>query len=726
MLRKIVGVLIAALIAGSAIGWAAQYPLTVADLTVDGNDEIRARDILEAVPFKVGDEIEEAELRTASQAIFDLGWFKEVALDRDALENGNVVFQVVENPVIRNIVIEGNVNRRDYSLFGIKLLDAPIMTSYKIRQILWRNDVRKRSVLNQDGLSTGLEEVIGEYGSRGYVLVSVDGVDVSETLTLTFVEHIYAGSLLEGLETVPESVVQELIDIPVGQPLLGQDVQRVQTALIKLIYFSDFGLEPQAGMDPTSVWIRWTFTERNVWNEPASIDRVSIEGNSIYDDEALNVRLGALPAQVENNFDMLTLIKGIHDRYVSGGYSMIELSVASIEDGELRLNVAEGMVSHVTLMGNTRTHDYVIERNAEVEVGKTLNQSDLAVTYQKLMSLGYFSSVSIVPEWGEEGVEVTITVTEKTDLGGFGGSMAIDPSTGELFGELTLNEKNIFGTGQDLELSYNHGLAGTDNTNPSTWNLGYSTVAYFPGFSRVGLDFYQTSAESTEDEVTSVTTTLGGEVSFSYPIASYSNAGISFRHEEERVSGEAFWTPADVINLTLVYNDTNAPFFPTSGNRHRLSLEKAGGFSAGLEYTKFDFTWTHFVPTSMSLVSVDIDQAIAIRIKAGWGDAEVPASRLTELGGSTSIRGLDGEPSRQYVFANLEYRLELVEGLYATTFLDAGFDLKSVRLEDLLSTAGFELGINAAGIVVRLDFVWALSDDFTWVPIFDFGFGQMF
>jgi hypothetical protein len=67
-----------------------------------------------------------------------------------------------------------------------------------------------------------------------------------------------------------------------------------------------------------------------------------------------------------------------------------------------------------------------------------------------------------------------------------------------------------------------------------------------------------------------------------------------------------------------------------------------------------------------------------------------------------------------------------VEGFYATTFLDAGFDLKSVRLDDLLSTAGFELGINAAGIVVRLDFVWALSDDFTWVPIFDFGFGQMF
>jgi len=58
--------------------------------------------------------------------------------------------------------------------------------------------------------------------------------------------------------------------------------------------------------------------------------------------------------------------------------------------------------------------------------------------------------------------------------------------------------------------------------------------------------------------------------------------------------------------------------------------------------------------------------------------------------------------------------------------LDVGFDLGAVRFEDLLSTAGFELGINAAGIIVRLDFVWKLSEDFTWIPGFDFGFGQMF
>ena len=726
MMREITGVLIAVLIASSVIGWAAQYPLTVEDISVDGNDEIKLRDILKAVPFKIGDEIEEAELQAASQAISDLGWFEEIDLDRGALEDGNVVFRVVEYPVIRNIVIEGNINRRDYSLFGVKLFDSPIMSSYKVRQILWQNDVRKRSVLNRDGLTAGLEEVMSEYQSRGYVLVSVGKVDVSETLTIEFVEQVYAGSLIEGLDAVPESVAQELIKIPAGQPLRMADFQSAYSSLNQSIYFADIAFEPQAGMAKNSVWLRWTLSERVLWDGPGTIDRVSIDGNTQYDDESLEGFVGTLPAQINNNYDVLALVEGVHDRYIRGGYSMVEFSVDAVEAGELRLRVAEGEISHVVIGGNRKTHDYVIERNSELQVGDVFTRKDLVVTYQQLMSLGYFSSLDIVPEWGDEGVVVTITVTEKTDLGGFGGSMAIDPSTGELFGELSLHEKNVFGTGQDLELSYSRGLAGTDDTNPSTWNLGYSTVAYFPGFSRVGMDFYQRSSETTVEEITTVTTTLGGQASVSYPVADYSDLGLSFRHEEERVSNEAFWTPTDIISMALMYDDTNDPFFPTEGNRHRLSLEKAGGFSAGREYSKIGFTWIHFIPTMMSLVSADMDQALAIRIKAGWGDAGLPVSSQTELGGSTSIRGLEGVPTRQFVFANVEYRLELVEGFYATTFWDAGFDLNSVRFDDLLTTAGFELGINAAGIFVRLDFVWKLNKDFTWTPIFDFGFGQMF
>jgi len=573
---------------------------------------------------------------------------------------------------------------------------------------------------------TGLEEVQAEYQGRGYPLISIGSVDQSENFSVEFVEQIYSGSLIEGLGEIPESFVQDQIDIPVDRPLQMLDISKTMMSLSQSIYFSNVEVVPQQGIDRERFWLRWTLEERSLLTSPEVVTAIAIDGNTIYTDSELEDLVSEFPAEPVGNFALLGLLEDIYNRYTQAGYTRVELSVADVVAGELQLQVAEGEISNIIILGNTRTHGYVIERNMTLDIGKVLNQNDLLATYQQLMSLGYFSSVEITDEWTDVGVEVTITVAEKSDLGGLGGSMAIDPSTGELFGELSLNEKNVFGTGQDLELSYSRGLVGNEESHPSTWNLGYSSVAYFPGFDRVGVDLYQKTDEVVVDEVTEVNITLGTELSFSYPVADYSNLGLAFRHEEEHMTHETHWTPTDVINIALAYDDTNNPFFPTQGDRRRISLEKAGGFSTGREYTKFDLTWTHFTPAMLSLVGADMEQAVAIRIKAGWGDDEVPVSQRMELGGSMSIRGLIGSPVRQYVFANLEYRLELVDGLYATAFCDAGFDLGTVRFEDVLSSFGFELGINAAGIIVRLDFAWTLDKEFNWIPVFDFGFGQMF
>ena len=727
MTRKIQGLLIVLCMGLAVTAMAAEYPLTVEDLSVEGNDEVRLRDITEVIPFAVGDSIEEAELRTASQAVFDLGWFSEVSLDRAALEEGRVVFQVVENPVIEEIVITGNVHRRDYHLFGIKLFDAPIVSSTKMRQILWSNDVRKREVLNTEGLSAALQEILEEYQNRGYVLVFVGNVDPSSTLRIEFIEQEYAGSLFEGLDAVPEEVAQALVEIPTGQPLLLVDFQTAGMNLNQSVYFSNVQVDTQAGFDVTQAWLKWTLTERTLLDEPVEVHSVSIEGNTVYADDVLQALLGDVPGGSIGNYEALELVRGIHDRYMRDGYTMIELAVAATENGEMQLQVAEGEIGSVAILGNTRTRDYVIERNMELQAGRVFNRKDLLVSYQQLMSLGYFGAVDFTAEWVDGQVAVTASITEKEDLGGLGGSMAIDPSTGELYGELSLNEKNLLGTGQDVELSYSRGLVGTEDSHPSTWNLGYSTVAYFPGFERVGVNLYQKTEEVLEDEeVTAVDITLGAEISFAYPVADYSTMGLAYRHEEEHLTTESHWTPADVINLSFVFDDTNDLVFPTEGNRRYLSIEKAGGFSAGREYTKVDLTWTHFTSVTLPIASSNLDQVLAARIKTGWGDANLPTSQQLELGGPTSIRGLEGTPSRQYVFSNFEYRLELVDGLYAAAFLDAGFDLGAIRLDDMLSSVGFELGINAAGIVVRLDLAWVLAEDFTWVPAFDFAFGQMF
>jgi hypothetical protein len=68
----------------------------------------------------------------------------------------------------------------------------------------------------------------------------------------------------------------------------------------------------------------------------------------------------------------------------------------------------------------------------------------------------------------------------------------------------------------------------------------------------------------------------------------------------------------------------------------------------------------------------------------------------------------------------------VVEGLTGVLFFDSGVNLDRVNPEGVKTSFGVELGIEAAGMYVRLDMAWVLGPDLGWVPHFDFGFSPMF
>ncbi|MBU0595749.1 BamA/TamA family outer membrane protein [Candidatus Bipolaricaulota bacterium] len=724
MKRQSIGLVLALVAAVSFTGWAVQFPIVVTGISVEGNTEIKDRELLDVVSFEIGAEIGEVDLRASSQAIFDLGWFSEVS--PNVTDDGNVSFRVVENPVVREIVISGNINRKTYSLFGVDLFSLRIMPSYMVRQILWRNDVRKRSVLNRNSLETALEELLEDYNDDGYILITLGDVKIDETLSIEIIEPLVSGSTVSGLNTVPVAIAEEMIDLPLGEPLQKRDLQRVYASLSGSIFFSGVEVVPQPTTAADQVSLAWTIEERMLIPEAVQLDAIVVEGVASFVDEDIAKLVKQPTGGVLDNYELLLLLEDVYDAYIDEGYIMARFAVLGVEEGVLHVVVEEGLISEITLSGNTHTRDYVVMRNLDVATGRVLDRSDLVVTYQRLASLGYFESIDIIPEWTDEGVSVSISVTEKTRLGGFNGTMAMDPSTGGLVGELSLNQKNLGGTGQDISVSYSRGIAAVeDEPEVTTWDLGYSTVAYFPEFDRVGLDLYRSAKEIPLEEETINALVLGAEVSFEYPLRDYVDVGLSFKHEEERINGSTEWTPTDSVTLGLVYDSTDELLFPTSGARRRVSLEKAGGFAAGTEYAKAGLSWARFVPVENSMFG-DRDQTMAIRFDVGVGDSLLPETQFYALGGASSVRGTDELSVRRHFVCNAEYRVELIDGLYMASFFDAGVNLDSVRLDGFLASTGIEFGVAAAGMFVRLDLVWRLDSDRNWFPQFDIGFGPMF
>jgi len=721
MRRKLLLVLGGLLIIGLSV-YAAEFPVTVTGINIDGNVKIKTLDIVKAVPFHSGDKITSDQLKHASQAIHNLGWFSDVIPEVD--DAGVVTFKVTENAVVKKIEITGNVNTEPFSILGWTMFRTRIMTSDKARSILRDKGVKKGKVLNNKSLKDGLQAIIDAYDKKGYALIMIGKVTPGETLSIQIIEGKITANIVTGLSTVPEEIAEDMIDLPLNECLKKSAIQQVMTRLQGSVYFSKVDVKPQQGGTPDSVRLLWALTERKLIDAPITITGIDLSGVTLFPQEIAQGAIGDIPQGQVDNYALLQVLKGLFDLYYRNGYIMVKFVPGSIESGRLSIGVGEGKIGKIDISGNDNTKTYVIEKVLGIKPGDILNKNRLAVSYQGLMALKYFNSVNVDPHWSGNSVDLSVSVVENKKLGGINGSVAFSPESGGLVGKLDYHQKNLFGTGQDLTFSFSRGLV---NDQSATWDIGYSTIAFFHDFNRVGVDFYRKTDEKSDSEGNPTTfLSLGATASVSFPVMDYTNMLLSYKHETVSSSNNPVWHPIDSVTTGISYDDVNNPHFPTSGDRRSLTLEKAGGFAPGPNYAKLNLSWVHFAPLYINLPFIsERDQVIAVRLASGWG-VDIPSSQAYDLGGAGTIRGTDATQLRRLAYANFEYRLAVVQGLTGTLFFDAGVSLDQVDLATAKGSFGIELGIEAAGMYVRLDMAWVLGPDMGWVPHFDFGFSPMF
>ena len=104
---------LALLLGGTALATApaalaqVQQAVALTSISVQGNERIDSETVLSYLPLSVGDSVDPQKLDVALKALFRTDLFSDVKLDL----NGSVlVIRVVENPVINQVLFEGNSN----------------------------------------------------------------------------------------------------------------------------------------------------------------------------------------------------------------------------------------------------------------------------------------------------------------------------------------------------------------------------------------------------------------------------------------------------------------------------------------------------------------------------------------------------------------------------------------------------------------------------------------
>ncbi len=131
---------------------------------------------------------------------------------------------------------------------------------------------------------------------------------------------------------------------------------------------------------------------------------ITWKGNSIYDDQALQDRLGIKAGEVYNQELLDQRLRfsldgrDVSSLYMDNGYLFFQVDPTEVaidnDSIDLEMRIFEGpqaTIDKVVIVGNDRTHEHVIRRELRTKPGEKFSRSELIRSQRQIINLGYFN-----------------------------------------------------------------------------------------------------------------------------------------------------------------------------------------------------------------------------------------------------------------------------------------------------------------------------------------------
>lgn len=229
-------------------------PIHAADLTgkrvtavsVTGNHSVPESEIMAAVKLKPGDTLSADKVQQDMRAIYELGSFFDVVANFTEVPEGvKVIYTVMENPALKDIVVKGNTK----------------VSTEKIRSLL---TVTSGKVLNTKSLSDNARIIEKYYHDQGFILARVSDVSMSPggTLTVTVNEGMLEGITVKGNDKTKTHVITREMKVKPGEAFNVKDARRSMQKVYNLGYFEDVNMKLNPGREPNSVVLETNVVEQ--------------------------------------------------------------------------------------------------------------------------------------------------------------------------------------------------------------------------------------------------------------------------------------------------------------------------------------------------------------------------------------------------------------------------------------------------------------------------------
>ncbi len=426
-------------------------------ILVNGNQRIDQTTVLSYLPIQPGDTVDPVVLDVALRTLQRTQLFADIQLGLQP--NGDLVVSIVENPIINQIVFEGNSALSEKKLTEeVTLSPRGIYTRAKVQEDVGK--IIELYRLSGRISATVSPKLVQLEQNRVDVIFEIDEGPETGLQAITFMGNTaYSDSELREVMVSKESAWYRLFSSNDNYDPNRLDYDREQ---LRKFYtnrgYYDFRVVSGVAElvpDDSAFGITLTVDEGDKYNfGEISVVTENDRLNADFLKLLIPIKTGDLyeSDKIESSVDALTFAAG------SAGYAFVDIRPTYRANPETNLvdvtfNISEGQrvyIDRINVVGNNRTLDYVVRRELMLTEGDAFNRTLVERSRNNLRALGFFKDVEIKEERGSapDRSVVNVTVTEQPT-----GELSVGAgfSSAESYTiNLGITERNFRGRGQNV------------------------------------------------------------------------------------------------------------------------------------------------------------------------------------------------------------------------------------------------------------------------------------
>ena len=598
---------------------AAQSGGVIQRIVVQGAERIEESTILSYLPIVPGDSATDARLDNATKTLFNTGLFADVSM---SLQGADLIVKVIENPIINQVVFEGNHNLKEDKLRDeVQVRPRGVFTKSKVQADVQRIvELYRRS----GRVSATVTPKIVELPQKRVDLVfEIDEGPKSGILNLNVLGNKeFTDNALRDVIVTKESKWYRFFtnNDNYDPDRIEYDREQLRKFYRNRGYYDFHVLSAVAELVP----------EKNGFNVTYVLDEggrykfgkltVETDLKRLSPDflkKLLPVKEGQLYQDdlVEKSTDALTFAAG------AAGFAFVDVrpryaANPKTHTVDVNFQVTEGprvYIERIDIVGNSRTIDPVIRQKMLVAEGDAYNRVLVDRSKVSVRSLGFFKDVDITQQPGSapDKTVLRVSVTEQP-TGELSFSLGYS-SVEQLVADIGITERNFRGRGQQLTFKISAGYLRKEV------QLGFNEPRFLGRNLSGGFNIYASQLDYTT-QASYKTSSAGGSVSLGFPLTDTSRVvGTYSIHSDSVFVDDSLCVPGAYLVSQTLCQERGTHFTSSVGYRYAVNLlddptrpTKGMAFSASQEFagaggnvryvkTTVDAQWYHGFRPNMVL-----------------------------------------------------------------------------------------------------------------------------